>query len=786
MVRRIAELPKLSAKRSAGGKAAGLISLTRLDLAVPRTYVISCPRHRSWRRRSLDSRFLSELRSDLSQVVLPDRAYAVRSSSASEDAVSESLAGQLETFLRVVGVDSVVEAVRAIWASDRERLAAYRSKRSRTRDAPMQILVQEMVAAVSAGASFSRNPITGADEVIVEAIEGTSELLLQGGVTPRRWVVPGDTIASDWSALPDEILREIVQTTRRVDRELSYAADLEWAYDGSQLWWLQVRPITSLQGVPVYSNRISREYLPGLVKPLVWSINVPMINGAWVDLFQRAVGPLSIDPKALAKQFHFRAYFNMSGMGELFRKLGLPVDALEQTLGLVPVTGRAPFGFRWRMVRHLPRVVRFLWELSRFRPRLPSWERRVMSRYEESEASLAHAHTPDDLMAWIDQLLPLMREAAGHRILSLLLHLVVDQWGRRICRSKGIEEGPALETVDRRFEPYDPMIHIQRLAGMLDGLSTDARRQAAELSVEAFFRLPQLQRFQSEFRSFLSSFGHLSESGNDFSSQTWNENPTAVLRMVATAGPVHDRRGPARDMPVADRAVRRWARRAATRRLDRERVGAVFSKGLHLLRQWALRLGQELERSKRIERADDVFLLELEELRQTAAGHLGGRFLRKRIADRRVAMKAAKDAILPDVILGDDVAEPVVEPVGARALQGVPVSRGVYEGAACVVRSMEAFDRFATGDVLVVPFSDIAWTPLFARAGAIIAEAGGVLSHSSIVAREFGIPAVVSVPRACSLLGGACVRVNGSTGRVTVLDASRTGSSTDGCDRLPG
>jgi len=105
----------------------------------------------------------------------------------------------------------------------------------------------------------------------------------------------------------------------------------------------------------------------------------------------------------------------------------------------------------------------------------------------------------------------------------------------------------------------------------------------------------------------------------------------------------------------------------------------------------------------------------------------------------------------------------------SHVLRGIPTSRGVYEGSVCVIRSLDEFGALEDGNVLVVPFSDVAWTPLFARAGAIVAEAGGVLSHSSIVAREFGVPAVVSVPKACSRLEGKRVRVNGYEGTVTIV-----------------
>jgi len=374
-----------------GGKTAGLESLLDMRLRVPKTYVCSAKAREHCLERGQGDRALTRLRHDLAEI-LPSLggAVAVRSSAALEDGARQSMAGQFESYLHVRGVDQVVEAILSVWESAGAAPGVPPSDKISRR---VEVLVQEMVHPLVSGAAFSRNPVTGADETIVEAVEGTSEALLQHGVTPRRWVIRQDEVQSEWPLLPTEVLREITQTTRRVAKELRHPADLEWALDGERLWWLQVRPITSLRGLRVYSNRIAREYLPGLVKPLVWSINVPMINGAWVDLFERLVGRLTIDPLSLAKQFHYRAYFNMSGMGELFRRLGLEEDTLEQLLGIVASDGTSAIGFRWKMLLHMPRVLRFAFSLLAFHRRTTSWIARRSVQLDEREAELNSATT---------------------------------------------------------------------------------------------------------------------------------------------------------------------------------------------------------------------------------------------------------------------------------------------------------------------------------------------------------------------------------------------------------
>jgi phosphohistidine swiveling domain-containing protein len=739
-----------------------------MGLRVPRTWV--CSARALNRYATSRNRLLFELRDELNGLlILPSRQYAVRSSAAIEDGAQWSMAGQYESLLRVSGVGPVLEAIQTVWNSDR---GSVQGRGEDPGPGGMEVLIQEMVDAVSSGASFSRNPVTGADEVIIEAVEGTSESFLQRGATPKRWVVRDEDAESDWPILPTGTLREIARTTIRVAEALRYPADLEWAFDGEKVWWLQVRPITSLRGLPVYSSRISREYLPGLVKPLVWSINVPMINGAWVDLFERVVGPLSIDPLSLARQFHFRAYFNMSGMGALFRKLGLPDDALEQVSGLVASSKRSPFGFRWKMLRHLPRMLRFMITVARFHRGLSRWETETAMQYAQAGCALSRAETLADLVRWADGFLPVMRDAAQHRILGLLLHLIAGFLGRKTLGRRGIEDPSQLELWDPRFEDYDPTIQMHKLANVFRGLSADLQQKASELPFEDFILIPGTEELRDHLDAFLARFGHVSESGNDFSATPWSENPTAVLRMgVGGDSAEHTPTQEMHKVPV-DRTAKRWAQRVTIRRLDRERIGAVFSKGFHLLHQWALRSGQILEHEGVVPEPEEVFYLQLEELRGMAQGKIDGQTASLLILGRKAEMADSASISMPDMILGEhfDAMPDISREDGV--LHGIPTARGSYEGPVCVVSSVDEFSKMRDGDVLVVPFSDVAWTPLFARAGAIVAEAGGILSHSSIVAREFGVPAVVSVPNVCMLLRGRRVRVDGHAGTVKILDAS--------------
>lgn len=148
------------------------------------------------------------------------------------------------------------------------------------------------------------------------------------------------------------------------------------------------------------------------------------------------------------------------------------------------------------------------------------------------------------------------------------------------------------------------------------------------------------------------------------------------------------------------------------------------------------------------------------------AGELTGPDAQDRIARRKREIEECEHIVPPSVIYGDRPIPP--SPRMGGGLRGTPTSRGYYAGPVRVVRGLQDFDKLREGDVLVVPYSDVGWTPLFTRAGAVIAESGGILSHSSIIAREYGIPAVVSVAGACQLRDDTRVTVDGYRGEVTI------------------
>jgi pyruvate,water dikinase len=413
------------------------------------------------------------------------------------------------------------------------------------------------------------------------------------------------------------------------------------------------------------------------------------------------------------------------------------------------------------------------WRLNRYDRRLerqlPILEARYAALAEVDPAGLDETA----LLGRVDDLMALTRRMAYANIVAPLLMNAYGSLVRRRSEKLGIDGArvdPAkgLEGIDA----YDPRQALTEMAVRAEWLS-DAQREA--LGRDGYAALaadPALAGLRADVDAFIARFGHLGENGNDFSTPRWREQPDVVVGMLlhAPAFPGEASLGwqdvEPRARGIQKPLLRRLFRRAATFRRLREQVSFGYTHGYELFRGTFLALGQRLVSRGVLATPDDVFYLTLDEVRLAVRD--GGTEAARIVAIRRDEVAAAEDLDLPEVILGDDFVPRHRTDASAEELRGVPTSRGTYRGPVRVIRSGEEFGRLMPGDVLVVPHSDVAWTPLFARAGAVVAGSGGMLSHSSIVAREHGIPCVVSLPAALRLADGTIVHVDGYSGIVTI------------------
>jgi pyruvate,water dikinase len=370
----------------------------------------------------------------------------------------------------------------------------------------------------------------------------------------------------------------------------------------------------------------------------------------------------------------------------------------------------------------------------------------------------------------IDSLGPLVQEAAYYNTIVALSLRTYDALLRGQLDRLGID----LEDVDLGSDElvaFDPNAHLARLSQVYRQLGDDAQARVRDGGFERLPDVPEAGALQDGIFEFLGRFGHFSDSSSDFSQAPWREDPGLVLQMAmdfAPPGGGRDRR-PLAELPIP--ALRRPLLQALYHRSRRfhwyrEAMSSLYTYGYGLFRDLFLALGRSFVRRGVIARPEDIFYLYMDEVREMAAPQQPGRDGRELVAERKEEIEQVRNLIPPDTIFGHEA--PALVPDEGRGLRGTPTSRGVHSGPVRVLEGIQDMGRVQKGDVLVIPYSDVGWTPLFAKAGAVVAESGGILSHSSIVAREYGIPAVVSVPGACQLADDTPVTVDGHSGRITV------------------
>lgn len=762
-----------------GSKGKQLRFLSEAGFKVPTTYVCSPQAYR--RYLSGDATVIDQLRFELTELLDPQLPYAVRSSASLEDGREHSFAGQFKSVLDVKGIEPILQSINTVWASSRSpQLESYLQKSGLDpEDLEMTVLIQAMVSPLFAGVAFSKNPMTGRDEIIVEAVLGSGEALVQEGVTPEHWVDKwGKWIEqpADGQA-PESLIRRVADETRQIAQRYPGEVDLEWVYDGHELYWVQLREITTLNNVNIYSNRISKEVLPGIIKPLIWSVNVPLVNASWVKLISELIGPNDIDPLSLSKSFYYRAYFNMGTFGRIFELLGLPKESLEMLLGDKPGGDQRPrFRPGLQTLRHIPRMLAFSMDKLRFHRKIKPFLSRMRTHYASFDLPAAKTLSEKDLLEHIDRLYALNQESAYYNI---VVPLMMQSYGRLLQRRMQKHAvdyaGFNLTKGEPEALAYDPAAGLAALYSEYQTLADDCRLALQAQGIAALQEEPELTEFHGHFDEFLTRFGHLSDSGNDFSVPPWRETPEFVLQWVIAYQPP-ETAGQAKisydDLPsgLTRSPLFRWLyHRAQKYQLYREAVSSLYTYGYGLFRVYFLALADRLVHRGLLDDQEDVFYLSFEEVRRLAAGLEPAEACRVRVTERRAEIEASRTIEPPGIIYGE---QPIpLEADNGSVLEGVATSRGYYQGPVTVVQGMQDFAKLRKGDVLVIPFSDVSWTPLFAKAGAVIAESGGMLSHSSIIAREYQIPNVVSVPGACRLKDGMRVTVDGYQGKVLIHEA---------------
>ena len=768
----IQPIGKHTRQAGVGDKANSLATLQKLGFLIPKTY--TCDWRAYQRFLSGDMEVLDAIRKELGTIIESDKKYAVRSSSNLEDSMQFSFAGQFQSLLNVQSVENITAAIIHVWEEAKsDQLASYIAQHDiQEKNVLMGVIIQEMVEPVWSGVILTRNPVTYTSEVVIEAVAGYGDDLMQRGIDATGWVVKdGSIVSGEKDGTFSAHILTLARDALRVKKTLKMDVDMEWVFDGSDIYYLQSRPISSLSSIKIYSNRISRDMLPGMIKPLVWSVNIPLVNSVWIDILESIVGPLGVQPEDLAHAFFYRTYFNMGIFGEVFKSMGMPPDALETMMGLKEEReGKSAMRPGKEMIRHIPRILRFAFKHLSIGKQIGKELREIEISLNQLDFKAFPKADADALLAQIDAHKPTVKKIAYYNIVAPLLMGFHNRMLKKHLERVGMDFlNFDLMKDHPRSSAYDPNHFIAQLHDQFHLLPVKIQKALLKDAENTLVEMAADDPFRMAVQAFINQFGHFSDSGNDFSYAPWRENLPFIIQMITD----FERKQEMEDQSSFEQIetsiikrllIRRVYRKAREFRLLRERVSSSYIYGYGLFRYYFLALGDKLAARKVLEGSEDIFYLNEQQIRDAFDGSLTSQAAKEIVSFHKETMREQENITAPELIYGEN--EPVLDIKSASEFQGVPASAGFYRGPACVVKSRAEFGKVKKGDVLLIPFSDVGWTPIFPKAGAVISESGGMLSHCAIVAREYGIPSVVSALGVMNLKDGQMLTVDANAGVV--------------------
>lgn len=715
-----------------GGKAAGLAAARRLGHRVPEGFVISTDATRGGR---LHPEAVSVLRA--AATALGGRV-AVRSSAVAEAGSGASFAGMFRSVLDVAGPDAVLDAVAECLRSPLGAAALAYARRAGVSETPMAVLVQRFVQAHAAGVAQTRDPLTGRAGVVrVHAVRGVGEALMAGREEGEIWEVAdvARRVGESRGVLDGAQALAVARATAAVSLE---PTEVEWALtlsaDGApDVHVLQVRPMTALPaevswdvpypGVWFRALRLG-EWIGAPVSPLFHTWWLPLLEQPALDWMTEATGLRAPEPvHALVNGWYYYG--------------GANVDVRAATV-----------------LRGLPKIARTLLR----RP----------SSLLVGIPPLAHLGFDRETRHWRESLVPelLARVAAAERevptarpeALCALVEGLVSHTGVHFASVLGVagyaaKAEMALLTFWRK--------HLSKLDASPYTLVRGAPSEVGPHAVEGLDPV----------------FPTLGERG-----RTVPPPPPARLAALDAEGEAVLESARAALPPRLRGRLEACVHEARRAHRVRQEQTGLITLAWPVLRRALLRLGDVLVEAGVVPRSDDVHFVELAELRAALAGAREP----LPVLERR-ALWERRRHLAPPLVLGTfpafvkaqwDAFMGLFEHAdrdAPQAVVGLPASAGCATGPARVVLRAEELDRVQPGEVLVAPVTTPLWTLAFDRAAAVVTDGGSAASHAAVVAREYGLPCVVSTGDATRRLSdGEWVAVDGGRGVVRRLMARTT------------
>ncbi len=799
-----------------GGKAARLGALMQAGFNVPSGFVITSDaflRHypilldEKPPPPTLDADFVSTLNTAFIAHFEPDEVVAVRSSAIDEDGAGISYAGQHATYYYINAAcltQAVVDCWMSLWSP---AARAYRENWDESTQ-PMAVIVQRLIKATRSGVCFSKDPLQPeAGNIIIEASWGLGAALVDGRVQPDRvqvnpfgqvtvlqigdkqLMVPAqltdpaqgrlDPVPEHLRTVPVLSTREAValhETTEQIEVLFAEPVDVEWAFDEEELHILQARPITASVTAPGDGRALV------LFKPVAENFSEPL-TPLTVDLVSTVLprlgafvgGRLYLD-FYLLKRFLPLRLSNVELVDlAMLRKVPpaprLSAVHLPASIGML-LLGWLAFGTFWSRSSRLESgsLARFVPWLDALRNNQSLDVPALMKRTLTGRVPWSPAH---------ESMLTLNISAGRYFLLIGLLQQLLKRW------APGFDPMQLDDVIHDDTDMWSKRMvlditELSTLAASFEDTSTALMGDNAVIDVR---RLDPAHPFVTALGAFISTYGHRGARELDFSAPRWREDITPLLIMIRNqmlhGGQVGD--GYSRHLVARD-ALRKSIGRGLKWRLVqklltriryyislRENTRHYHTMIFDAIRQRLLLIEDELLHTGKLKCAGDLFYLTWQEIQAASRGELDAQAVSRTVRERRIAHRREARSRAPETF---NIKLPVADvPTSENTLRGQCASPGTFEGIARVILRPDHAQLLKPGEILVAPYTDPTWTPLFPSLGGIVVGLGSYLSHAGTIAREYRIPCLVDV-HDCILRirSGQRLRLHATDGYVELIE----------------
>ncbi|OUB29205.1 phosphoenolpyruvate synthase [Bacillus thuringiensis serovar pirenaica] len=759
-----------------------------------------------------------------------EHAYAVRSSATAEDLPYASFAGQQDTYLNIIGEEAILQHVRKCWASlFTERAVTYRMQNGfEHNQVSICVVIQKMVFPEASGILFTADPITSNRKVLsIDASFGLGEALVSGLVSADNYKVKEDEIVEKVIAtkklaiygrkeggterkkiapnqqklqtLSEQQILQLASIGRQIEAYFGCPQDIEWCLAHNTFYIVQSRPITTLYPIPeendggnhVYISVGHQQMMTDAMKPLGLSFFLLTTNAP----MRKAGGRLFVDAtQQLASPASRNYLINTLGKSDpLVRDALTTIIERDNFITLLPDDEKEM-------------IVSKNKQLANSQPEIENNPAIVTNLIQNSEASIKELKRNMQMKSGVDVLNFILEDIqqlkkvlfnpqsiavimAGMNA-SAWMNEKMEQWlgeknaadtlSQSVQNNITSEMGLALMDVADVIRSYPEVITYLQHVENENFLDEIVQFKGGEEARDAIL-------------TFLNKYGMRCSGEIDITKTRWSEKPTTIIPMILNnirdfeygASKRKFEEGLQEALKKEEELVNRLQHLPGgkqkveeTKRMIRNirnfigyreypKYGMI--NRYFIYKQALLKEAEQLVQSGVIHEVDDIYYLTFEELHEVVrTNKLDYELIQKQKNDYKLYEKLMPPRIMTsdgEIITGKYKRENLPD----DAIVGLPVSSGVIEGRARVILNMEEAN-LEEGDILVTAFTDPGWTPLFVSIKGLVTEVGGLMTHGAVIAREYGLPAVVGVENATNLIkDGQRIRVHGTEGYIEVL-----------------